>query len=493
MGRVTEAVKSTADDLKRGGMIVVLGYMMYVAWDSMERDRYLMAYQGAGEIPILWSPAFLTVALLCALAAFLVHKGVIRTLYLKPLRVAVPLVGSASSIILCLQRLAGEIPNPCLIATFGLSIAWFILAWAERFGAIGGWRTFSVILVADALSAVVQFVCVQVMGSAALLVTTALLPLLAAVLLHFAPYRESEQALQGKSTTFAWTWVLVIAVAAFGIIYFMLRSVLYIHPLTFISSAIVPIGSLSALALLFGLSLFLPRGERFARLFIPGALAIAALIFVFAMVLTPFLRADALWSVLVVMGNRFGFIVLIVGLAELAYGKQILPLSVYGVAFAALYAGYAVGGFAGVYLARFAQSVTGLLIGCSILSLLCIGLSFAWILRVRSGESGSGGAAGENEGSIAKSVGRGEPATFDGYFDTAIGQMRADFDLSPREAEVLSLMARGRTGPYISEVLFISPNTTKKHVQHIYRKLDIHSNQEAIDLVEQRCRLLGKG
>ena len=65
-----------------------------------------------------------------------------------------------------------------------------------------------------------------------------------------------------------------------------------------------------------------------------------------------------------------------------------------------------------------------------------------------------------------------------------------EFELSPREAEVLSLMARGRTGPYISETLFISQNTTKKHVQHIYRKLDIHSNQEAIDLVEARCRLL---
>ncbi|WP_417143815.1 response regulator transcription factor [Raoultibacter massiliensis] len=484
MGRVLRAVKATADDLKQGGMIVALGYMMYVAWDSMERDRYLTAYQGAGEIPILWSPAFLTVALLCALVAFLAYKGVLRTLYVKPLRIAVPLVGSVSSIVLCLQRLAGETPNPCLIATFGLSIAWFILVWAERFGSIGGWRTFSIVLVADALSAILQYFCVQSMGSAALLITTALLPLLAAALLRFAPYREGEQELEKKSSSFAWTWVLALAVAAFGIMYFMLRSVMYMHPLTFINAAVVPAGSLCALLVLFVLAVFLPHGERFARLFIPGSIAIATLIFVFAMVLTPFLHADAVWSVLVVMGNRFGFVALIVGLAELAHRQNVLPLSVYGVGFAALYAGYAVGGFVGVYLARYAESVTGLLIGCSILSLMCIGLSFAWIFRERAGD------ASDSDGERSAGGDRAEPASFDGYFDAAIAQVREEFELSPREAEVLSLMARGRTGPYISETLFISQNTTKKHVQHIYRKLDIHSNQEAIDLVEARCRLL---
>lgn len=481
MGRVLQTVSSIADDLKRGGMIVVIGYMLYVAWDSMERDRYLMAYKGAGEIPILWSPAFLTVAILCALVAFLAHKKILRTLYLAPLRIAVPIVGSVSSIVLCLQRLAGETPNPCLIATFGLSIAWFILVWAERFGAIGGWRTFSIVLVADALSAIMQYVCVQVMGSMSLLVTTALLPLLAALLLRFAPHRETEQKLKKKSPTFAWSWVIVLAVAAFGVMYFMLRSVLYVHELTFISSAIVPAGSLCALTVLFGFSVFLPHGERFAPAFIPGSIAIATLMFVFAMVLTPFLRADALWSVLVVMGNRFGFIALIVGLAELSYRRGVLPISVYGVGFSALYAGYAVGGFAGVYLAKYAESVTGLLIGCSILSLLCIGLSFAWMFRERMG-GGSGTAPDE----------KAEPASFDGFFDAAIEQVKKDFELSPRETEVLALMARGRTGPYISETLFISTNTTKKHVQHIYRKLDIHSNQEAIDLVEERCRALGR-
>lgn len=56
--------------------------------------------------------------------------------------------------------------------------------------------------------------------------------------------------------------------------------------------------------------------------------------------------------------------------------------------------------------------------------------------------------------------------------------------LTPRETDVLVLVAKGRNAPFIEEKLVISRNTVKSHVKHIYRKLDVHSNQELIDLVE---------
>ena len=127
MPDIKQSLGSFKENLAQGGMVTALGYMFYAAWDSMERSRYLAAYQGAGEVPILWSPAFLTVALLCALATLLVQKGVVTTVYLKPLRIVVPVVGSVSSIVLCLQRLADITPNPVLVATFGLCIAWYML------------------------------------------------------------------------------------------------------------------------------------------------------------------------------------------------------------------------------------------------------------------------------------------------------------------------------------------------------------------------------
>lgn len=55
--------------------------------------------------------------------------------------------------------------------------------------------------------------------------------------------------------------------------------------------------------------------------------------------------------------------------------------------------------------------------------------------------------------------------------------------LTPREAEVLALMAMGRSAKYIAEELVVSHNTTRTHIKHIYEKLNIHSKQELIDLV----------
>ena len=61
--------------------------------------------------------------------------------------------------------------------------------------------------------------------------------------------------------------------------------------------------------------------------------------------------------------------------------------------------------------------------------------------------------------------------------------LAADYGLTPREAEILALMALGRSAKYISEELTVSYNTTRTHVRHIYEKLNIHSKQELIDLV----------
>lgn len=61
------------------------------------------------------------------------------------------------------------------------------------------------------------------------------------------------------------------------------------------------------------------------------------------------------------------------------------------------------------------------------------------------------------------------------------------FGLSPRELEVFMMLARGRDRAYIQEQLVVSRNTVKAHVKHVYAKLDIHTHQELIDLVETQA------
>ncbi len=44
--------------------------------------------------------------------------------------------------------------------------------------------------------------------------------------------------------------------------------------------------------------------------------------------------------------------------------------------------------------------------------------------------------------------------------------------LSPREREVLALVAEGRSNKAIAEELYVSPNTIKTHVASLLQKLD---------------------
>ncbi|RNL40771.1 helix-turn-helix transcriptional regulator [Paraeggerthella hongkongensis] len=53
--------------------------------------------------------------------------------------------------------------------------------------------------------------------------------------------------------------------------------------------------------------------------------------------------------------------------------------------------------------------------------------------------------------------------------------------LSPREEEVLLLLAQHKTVGSIERELFIANGTAKTHIRHIYRKIDVHSRDELID------------
>ncbi len=55
------------------------------------------------------------------------------------------------------------------------------------------------------------------------------------------------------------------------------------------------------------------------------------------------------------------------------------------------------------------------------------------------------------------------------------------FGLTEREAEVMMLFARGRDSAFIQGSLNLSKSTVSTHRQHIYEKLDIHSQQELLD------------
>ena len=65
------------------------------------------------------------------------------------------------------------------------------------------------------------------------------------------------------------------------------------------------------------------------------------------------------------------------------------------------------------------------------------------------------------------------------FFQAQSAVPAADDDLTERERELLSLLARGRQYKEISDQLGISVDTVRSHIRRIYRKLHVHSRTEA--------------
>lgn len=71
-----------------------------------------------------------------------------------------------------------------------------------------------------------------------------------------------------------------------------------------------------------------------------------------------------------------------------------------------------------------------------------------------------------------------------GFFRKRCELVAEKYGLTPREEEVLLLLAKGRNAEHIAEQLVVSLATAKSHIYHIYRKLDIGSQQHLMSIVE---------
>jgi DNA-binding CsgD family transcriptional regulator len=67
---------------------------------------------------------------------------------------------------------------------------------------------------------------------------------------------------------------------------------------------------------------------------------------------------------------------------------------------------------------------------------------------------------------------------------TAAARMRL-LRLTPRERVVLARAAAGETNTVIGQALFVSPGTVRKHLEHIYDKLEVRTRTEAAAIYTQ--------
>jgi NarL family two-component system response regulator LiaR len=83
---------------------------------------------------------------------------------------------------------------------------------------------------------------------------------------------------------------------------------------------------------------------------------------------------------------------------------------------------------------------------------------------------------------MSSSIARKVVASFSNF--EAIGE--SVLLLTPRENEILELLATGKMNKEVADYLKISGGTVRKHIQHIYEKLQVNTRVEAVNVYLKR-------
>lgn len=104
-------------------------------------------------------------------------------------------------------------------------------------------------------------------------------------------------------------------------------------------------------------------------------------------------------------------------------------------------------------------------------------------------ESGRTGTEEQSDmGAVPATIHAADPQTDDGSFDdldARCARIARLYGLTHREQDVLVLLSQGHSARGIEETLFISHNTAKGHIRHVYAKLGVHSREEAVAIVRE--------
>lgn len=71
-------------------------------------------------------------------------------------------------------------------------------------------------------------------------------------------------------------------------------------------------------------------------------------------------------------------------------------------------------------------------------------------------------------------------------FSTSQPEEVEEIKLTKRETEILVQLSKGLNYNDISDNLIISPSTVRKHIENIYKKLQVHSKMEAVMKAQKR-------
>ena len=210
----------------------------------------------------------------------------------------------------------------------------------------------------------------------------------------------------------------------------------------------------------------------------------------FFMLLPVFTSAQDVESVLALAGYGTFNVLIWMLLAEISSNYRLSSTEVFGIGWGMVTLGVLLGSIAGNIVDRFAPFTPQFLSLIALIATMAVLLSFLFVFResdlIALTEEPESEAESAEDRALASSSDV-PPAASDNprpRFQDRCLEVAAAFELSPKETEVMILFAKGRSAARIQEELFISKGTVSTHLRHIYQKMDVHSKQEMLDVIE---------
>ncbi|HIY84187.1 helix-turn-helix transcriptional regulator [Rubneribacter sp.] len=203
---------------------------------------------------------------------------------------------------------------------------------------------------------------------------------------------------------------------------------------------------------------------------------------VFFMLLPVFTGLSDVESSIALAGYGTFNVLIWVLLADISFNFRFSSITVFGIGWGMITLGVLLGSMAGqaiCLLAPFAPQTLSLV---ALLATLAILVSYMFVFR--ESDLIALTKPDDAQGDAQNDAQEGEPRKR--RFHDRCQDVAVEYRLSPKETEIMILFAKGRSSARIQEELYLSRGTVTTHLRHIYQKMDVHSKQEFLDVIEGR-------
>lgn len=445
----------------RGMLLDSVGLACYIAWSFVFWNGSQLFGEVRSTVPVEGAQVVQAVA--TALTALLLVLSVRRSAPLRRRNLLLAAFALVSSLALVVAALAGfgQTPLPWMLLGFALSGvgSTLRLGWEERLSVQGVRRT-ALCAGAAYLFGFLLFIGVSSLPPVPALVVAVLLPFGAAVVLRMAVRGEQMPAAKApplKTQMAGIPWKLIAAIALTYFSYGATRMSGVSGGLAVAEAIHGALAGIPALASLVAIVLAYWFYRKNALLAFYLAFPLMALAALLPVALDPFAGGTAFWVALV--GAELVKYLVWFLLIDSIIKDGVSALLCLALMRFAQWSGSCLG-----------QIAADMLPGEAIASSLLLSLVVALLVIMGSLVSATAPSAAPRHQTID--------------FENRVDLVASRFKLSPREHEVLAIWVTGRTGAYLEKTLFISKNTVKTHLNHIYAKTNTSNREQLLELLD---------